>query len=247
MSDIEARRNSLLLQPRRALQTTLVSSNNERLRHVVRQLAERDPSQADGFDLRELGRLRVPDTVACRAAENACRDASSGALVNHCFRSFAWGVLLGTSRKIRADSELLYVAAMLHDLGLTPSHDRGGCFECDGADAARRILTMVGWVEPRRATVAEAIYLHMHDVDEWDSPEAQLLALGTAADVSGRLVLELNETARSAVLDSFPRNGFKREFVMLLREQAARKPHCVVAEYLHSGLEERILDAPFDD
>jgi hypothetical protein len=215
------------------------NAQNERLRSLVRD--------AGRLDLHELGGLRVPDTVACRAAEKVCRRASSEALVNHCFRSFAWGVLLGASRQITADAELLYVAALLHDLGLTSGYDRGGCFESDGADAAREILAAVGWEEVRRETVAEAIYLHMHEVGEGDSPEAQLLALGTSADVSGRRILELEEALRRALLEAFPRDGFKREFVALFREQARRKPDCVVAEYLRWGLEERIVAAPFDD
>jgi len=88
---------------------------------------------------------------------------------------------------------------------------------------------------------------YWHEVDEGDSPEAQLLALGTAADATGRSVLELDEAPRRLLLEAFPRNGFKREFAALFRKQAKRKPDCVVAEYLRSGVEERIAAAPFDD
>jgi hypothetical protein len=131
------------------------------------------------------------------------------------------------------DAELLYVAAMLHDIGLTPAYDRGGCFERDGADAAREILADLGWPAERAETAAEAIYLHMHEVGPGDSPEAVLLDLGTAVDVRGVRLGDVPDASRGFVLDRFPRLGFKEHFVGLFEDQARRKPHCVVHAFLY--------------
>jgi hypothetical protein len=220
------------------------------LRDLTRTLEQSDLAVDLGIsvDPSELGRLSVPDTPATREAEAVCRESSGGSLTNHCLRSYAWGVLLGLSEGISFDAESLYAAAMMHDLGLTPAYDRGQCFETDGADAAREILSRLGWLEQAIGTVSEAIYLHMHDIPDDATGEARLLALGTSADVSGRRVLELAEPTRDAVLRLFPRLGFKRLFIDLFEDQARRKPNCIVHRYMREyGLADLILAASYDE
>lgn len=215
-------------------------SRDEHLRNLASRLDA-------GVDLHDLERLTLPDTAAARHAEEICRAASSQSLANHCFRSYAWGAALGVRDGIVWDAEVLYVAAMFHDLGLTAAYDRGGCFEQDGADAAWETLTGLGWSAPRAATVADAVYLHMHVTTDEDTPEARLLDRGTAADVRGVRITEVADPTKSLVLDRFPRLGFKEHFVALLEDQARRKPSCVVHRYLHErGAAREIRAAPFD-
>ncbi len=175
----------------------------------------------------------MPDTAAARRAEDICRAVSSASLANHCFRSYAWGALLGIRDGVAWDAELLYVAAMLHDIGLMPAYDRGGCFERDGADAARELLAELGWPAERADAAADAIYLHMHEVGPDDSPEALLLDLGTGVDVRGVRLADVPAAPRAFVLDRFPRLGFKEHFIELFEDQARRKPHCVVHAFLY--------------
>lgn len=200
-----------------------------------------------GVSRAELDTLSVPDSRVCREVEQLCRDVSSEALANHCLRSYAWAVLLGRHDGIIWDREHLFAAAMLHDLGLTTSYDRGSCFEVDGASAAREILTDLGYDSGSSESVADAIYLHMHEVSAEDSGEARLLAAGTSADVSGRRALEIPRRARSLVLEMFPRRGFKAEMIGLFEAQAERKPWCIVARYLEDGIRKRILDSPYTE
>ena len=212
----------------------------------LRLLASRLDAGA-GVDRHDLEHLTVPDTAVARRCEELCREASSPSLANHCFRSYAWGALLGIRDGLAWDAELLYAAAMLHDIGLTPAYDRGGCFERDGADAAREILGGLGWEDARAGAAADAIYLHMHTVGEDDTPEARLLDLGTAVDVRGVRLADVPAAPRALVLDLFPRLGFKEHFIELFEDQARRKPNCVV----HAFLYERdgaaaIRNAPYD-
>ena len=46
------------------------------------------------------------------------REFSSPALVNHCLRSYLWAAAYGAEHRLIFDAELLYVSAMLHDIGL---------------------------------------------------------------------------------------------------------------------------------
>jgi HD domain len=219
-------------------------------REVARSLGRSSVAGLLGLsvDPRDLAKLSVPDTAAAREAEDLCREASSESLANHCFRSFAWGVFLGVADGYTYDGEALYVASMLHDLGLTPAFDRGGCFEDDGATAAREVLHRLGWDGARVDLVADAIRLHMHDITPGDSSEAHLLTFGTSADVSGRRALEIDARLRKAILAVYPRLGFKRHFSALFLDQATRKPSCVVHRYVHErGLLELIANAPYDE
>lgn len=216
-------------------------TGSETLRALVTRL-----ESAAGLDRHDLELLTVPDTAAARRAEEICRDVSSTSLANHCFRSYAWGALLGLRDGVRWDAELLYAASMLHDLGLTPAYDRGGCFERDGADAARELLTELGWPAERADAAADAIYLHMHEVGPDDGPEALLLDLGTAVDVRGFRLGDVPDVSRTFVLDRFPRLGFKEHFIELFEDQARRKPNCIVAAFIASGSADRIRAADFD-
>jgi HD domain len=226
-----------------------VPSQNETLRALVTRLGRGEIGAAlsGQVDPLDLDRLTVPDSRAYREAERVCLHYSSVALANHCFRSYAWGALLGTVDGIGWDPELLYAAAMLHDLGLTERYDIGGSFESDGAAAAREILADVGLLQSAVETVAEAIHLHMHVVTPRHSGEAQLLAFGAAADVTGQRMLEIIPKTRSFILATLPRAGIKQELIALFEDQAHRTPDCIVETYMANGLGDRILAAPFDD
>ena len=71
----------------------------------------------------DLDAVRVPDSALAKAAESYVSALSSGSLVNHLYRTYYWGTLLAQADKVRIkDEELFYVAALLHDLGLTKQH-----------------------------------------------------------------------------------------------------------------------------
>ena len=199
------------------------------------------------LDPHDLDKLAVPDTLAARRAEDICREVWDTSLVNHSYRTYAWGAVLGVAERRAFDAELLYVASLLHDIGLTERFDRGGCFESDGADAANELLLEVGWPSDRAQSAARAIYLHMHEVEETDGQEALLLSYGASLDVTGRRFDEIDGRARDPILDVYPRASFKQRFLELLSDQAARKPHCIARVYMESGLGDRILAAPFPD
>ncbi|MEV0307729.1 HD domain-containing protein [Nonomuraea fuscirosea] len=83
----------------------------------------------------------VPDTRLAAEATDFVRQATSDLIYHHSRRVYFWGVLQGRERDLSFDPELLYVAAMFHDLGLNEEHRGSGRrFEVDGADAARGFL-----------------------------------------------------------------------------------------------------------
>ena len=61
-----------------------------------------------------------PDTPAAAAAEYYLYALSSPVMVRHCKRSYLFGKALADKARMKPDLEALYVACLLHDLGLEP-------------------------------------------------------------------------------------------------------------------------------
>ena len=162
-------------------------------------------------------------------------------------RSYAWGALLGLSESRPFESEVLYVAALLHDIGLLESHDRGNDFEADGAAAAHELLTSVGWDGARADRAAHAIRDHWDGPEREDDVESLLLAYGTSVDVGGWRVQEFDRGTFDDVVATAPRDGFKQQFIELVEKQAAAKPWCHLGPLAADpGFARRVLAAPFD-
>ena len=85
--------------------------------------------------------IKVPDTTLVRNAMELARGLLEPFLFNHVMRSWLFGVVLSEGAEHAPDAELLAVAAVLHDLGLTDRYTGANRFEVDGANAARVFLS----------------------------------------------------------------------------------------------------------
>jgi HD domain len=191
--------------------------------------------------------LAVPTSAIARAATDLARDASPPFLFNHGARTFAWAVLIADKDRIAYDRELLYVGAILHDIGLTATFDGPRCFENEGAAAAAAFARDQGWDPLRAETLAEAIRLHMHPrVVPEDGAEGYLLGEATGCDCRGHRVGELDRATVAEVVAGIPWLDFTDAFIALCEDQARRKPGCLVDIYLQGGFAEKVRAAPFD-
>lgn len=189
-----------------------------------------------------------PDGAAAEAARLVCVECSSEALYNHAVRSFVFGAAYAQARSLDFDLELFYVAAMLHDFGLTTSFDNHALpFEEAGAHVVRVLTAGLGWPVERRDRAAEVIVLHMrHDVSTGEDVESHLLQVGTSADVSGLRVAEFDPQFVADLLAEYPRLGFAAEFLALVTDQATRKPSSAAAELVASGVAARLASNPLE-
>src|ERR1700684_2163757 len=98
--------------------------------------------------------VTVPDSKLARKATELVRGTESPLLFNHSTRVYYFASLAGKRRGLKFDPELLYVAAMFHDMGLTERYssepDR---FEVYGANAARGYLRQRNISQPEIDTV----------------------------------------------------------------------------------------------
>ena len=197
-------------------------------------------------DLLALG-MPVPDSALARQARERIADAAPPFLVNHSVRAYAWAVELARHDDRGFDPEILYVAAALHDIGLVPAYDLGGCFEVDGALAAEQLARDAGAPADRARAIYDAIALHMIErLPREPAAEVVLLWDSTGVDVTGYRYTDVRPSIIPGLLAAYPRLDFKRGFAALFVDQATRKPSCRVAEMVNTGKLEAIAQAPFD-
>jgi HD domain len=177
--------------------------------------------------------LQLPDSALVRQAVELAWSVSSPLLFNHVMRTYFFGRLLA-SQDDSADAEVVALAAVLHDLGLT-EHGRGPRrFEIEGADAARRFLRDKQMSPDRSWLVWDTIALHpLGDVNLHKEPEARIVQLGIVADAVGMGVDSLDPKAVAEVVGRYPRCGFKAGFFQLLASEAQAKPDTHVIHPVH--------------
>ena len=191
--------------------------------------------------------IPVPDSPLCRAARQRIESVAPPWLTNHSVRCYAWAVELARHDLLRFDQEILYVSALLHDIGLVPAYDLGGCYERDGAIEAKRLALEHGQPPRRARAIFDAIDLHqLDDTPPGSSNEVVLLNHSTGVDVTGFRYDDVRPEAIGPVLAAYPRLEFKREFAAAFRDQAARKPGCIGTEMIRGGILEEIENAPFE-
>jgi hypothetical protein len=189
-----------------------------------------------------------PVTPAAGAALSVATRFCSPALLNHCVLSYLWGAMYGTAHGIAFDDKLYYVAALLHDIGLTETFDSHRLpFEEAGGRLAWVFGVAAGWPAKRAARVSESIVRHRRDaVAPAGDPESHLLQVATTWEAAGRRPEEFPPDARAEILARYPRLGFGAEFLACLEDQARRKPGSVAAASVDKGLAGRIAANPLE-
>ena len=155
------------------------------------------------------------------------RDTESDLLFHHSARVYFWGALAGSRMRLKFDPELLYTAAMFHDIGLTPRYENSRLrFEVDGANAARDFLRGHAISESDIETVWNAVALHTTPgIPQFMRPEIALVQAGAGMDVAGRGYDQFSDAQRDAVVAAFPREAdFKHGIIDAFYQGMRRRP-----------------------
>ncbi len=194
--------------------------------------------------------ITAPDTALAKGAAALASMIEPPFLVRHSERTFQFGAYLLTAARRTFDSELLYVASMLHDIALgtemddnvTPFHLKGG------GVGAKYVL------DAKRSTVDaklifDAIALHMDLIAADDlRPEVAGVQMGAAADVVGLRRDQIAPEWLEVVLVVSPRLGMKESFIDVFGVEAKKKPYSRAAELIESfGFLDLIDASPFDE
>ena len=177
--------------------------------------------------------IKVPDTALVRDAIDLSRSLLEPFLFNHVMRSWLFGILLSEAAVVAPDAELLAVAAILHDLGLTERYTAENRFEVDGANAAREFMKDRGISAQKTQVVWDAIALHTTPtLALHKEPEVVMTHSGIAVDVLGAGLDRIPQEKQRAILTAFPRLAFKDEFKGCLCNVVRQKPMTAIDNIL---------------
>ena len=171
--------------------------------------------------------VMIPDSKLAREATELVHDTESTLLFNHSTRVYYFASLAGKRRRLKFDPELLYVAAMFHDMGLTPRYSsESDRFEVDGANAARGFLRQRNISQPEIDTVWTAIALHTTPgIPQYMHPVVALLTNGVEMDVLGIAYSEFSDSDRQAIVGAYPRTEhFKEDIIQAFYGGIRQKP-----------------------
>lgn len=175
----------------------------------------------------EIAGIRIPDSRLAREVSQFVRDTESDFLFQHSTRVFIWGALVGERKHLTVDPELLYTAALFHDIGLTAgfrdSHLR---FEVDGANAARDFLRSHSISDADIEQVWLAIALHTTPgISPHLQPLVALTAEGVMMDLVGLGYDQFTAAQRGAVEAVFPHPPeFAEQLLQDLYDGLAHRP-----------------------
>jgi putative nucleotidyltransferase with HDIG domain len=186
---------------------------------------------------RQIAGIDVPRDEASAAAWRRAQTALPEYLFAHSVRSYCWATEIARREGWTFDPDVLWTAALFHDVGLARLSSNTMCFEVEGAEIARRFLERHGMDPAAADRAAIAIILHMQpNVTLADGVESVLLDRATGIDVRGAEI-DTVERVRDDVIRAFPRGSFDRWFIRAIRHEAASRPTCQSAAFVRRARE----------
>lgn len=185
----------------------------------------------------------IPDSAYATRAIEYAGTLCPAFMIHHCFRSYCFGAILAARNQLHLDREVFFVAAMLHDLGLSETYaSEPGSFEWVGAKLAYDFSVSQLQTDVAAAAVHNAIALHTSvGIAGGEVPEIALLHYGTGMDLFGMRLDEIPGSALKEILDRYPRSEFRQTFGQCLTHQARIKPDSQIAAGVGIGICDRIL------
>ena len=171
--------------------------------------------------------VKVPDSRLAREATQFIRDTESDFLFQHSTRVYLWAALAGQRRGLNFDPELLYTAALFHDVGLTAGFGESRLrFEVDGANAARDFLRGHGISDADIEKVWLAIALHTTPgISPHLHPIVALTAEGVMMDLVGLGYDQFTDAERQAVEAIYPHSPrFAEDVLQALYDGLKHRP-----------------------
>jgi hypothetical protein len=187
--------------------------------------------------------LEPPATDWARAAVAESEPLSCG-FWRHSMRAWYFATALSQADGKHVDHELLFVVAVLHDLGLfLPMPDR--CFTVAGAEAVKRTAIAAGVPGDRAQLAADAVFRHI-SVRKPAEDTARYLQAGSLLDIAGTRVWDLDPRVVALACRQWSRQGFPGEVTVKWHEECrrfpegranyARRPGCLLVPLLHAPL-----------
>jgi hypothetical protein len=189
------------------------------------------------------------------------RALSEPYLFNHAVRSWLFAVQLAALRGLSYDGEVVAVASLLHDLGLTKEYQGKRRFEVEGADAAWALAKEEGMDNRRSQLLWYCVALNATlSISPYAEPEVGICTAGAGADFAGLLYERIPTADAARILVAFPRLQMKRQLKECLCDVARVRPQTTYENFIRDFGErfvegykppistvDLLLNAPFDE
>ena len=209
---------------------------------------------------RVLAGVSVPDTSLVARAIEYARAYSEPYLFNHVMRSWLFAVTLAQLDNTPHDAEVLAVATVLHDVGLSRDFDGPLRFEVQGANAARKFAREAGIDERRAQLIWDGVALNSTpSIALYKETEVALCSAGTVLDWAGQGSEKLMDSQIAAILQAFPRLDMKQRFTRAVCGLVETRPGTTydnfardfgerfVAGYKAPSTVDYLLNSPFSE
>jgi hypothetical protein len=199
------------------------------------------PSGSEPLPITVAG-VRLPDSRIAKLATEFSRSAYPPYLFNHAARTFLFGALVGRALGQSLDEEILYLASILHDLGLAERFQGELPFEIQGAETAKRFLTEHSYDKEKVAIVWDGIAMHASLIGQFKQPEIALVGEGAGADVAGPDLGQVKKGDVEEILRAFPRLKFKTAFVKTCADVLRVHPRAASSSFMRDIRERYVPD-----
>ena len=210
---------------------------------------------------REIAGVTVPDTALVARAMEEARALSEPYLFNHAVRSWLFSVQLAELQGVSYDEEVVAVASLLHDVGLTKECQGKRRFEVEGADAARNLAKTGGMDNRRAQLIWYCVALNATlSISPYADPEVGICTAGAGVDFAGLLYERIPTADAARILAAFPRLQMKRQLKECLCGIAQARPETTYENFVRDFGErfvegykpaistvDLLLNAPFDE
>jgi hypothetical protein len=202
----------------------------------------------------------VPDGPLVAAAIEYAQRLSEPYLFNHAMRSWLFAELMGRTRRLDYDREVVAVGTILHDIGLTASVSGPNRFEVNGADAARAFIAGRGLSERRTQLIWDLVALNSTpSLALHKEPEVAVGTMGIGLDYGGFGLDALQAGDVARILGAFPRLRMKDRFSETCCHLVVKRPDASHDNFLRDFGErfvpgykavstvDMLMNAPFDE
>ncbi len=230
---------------------SLVSSAEDRIAPAIPALGEPLPTTVAG--------VRLIDSNIANLATDFSRSVYPPYLFNHAVRTFLFGSLVGRALGQKFDEEILYLACLLHDLGLTERFQGESPFEIQGAETAKRFLEEHAYAKEKLGIVWDGIAMHASAIGQYKQPEIALVGEGAGADVIAPDFSQISKSDVEEIVKAFPRLKFKDAFVKTCADVIRKHPRAASSSFMRDIREryvpefhprnfcDRVTEAPFTE
>jgi hypothetical protein len=240
------------------LQSTQRDLRDSKRRTLMDIETVRDSQNAAGSQL--IAGVSVSDGPLIRAAIDYARRLSEPYLFNHAMRSWLFAELMGGTKGLAYDREVVAIGTILHDIGLTTGVSGPNRFEVNAANAVRSFLAGQGLSDRRMQLVWDLVALNSTpSLALHKEAEVAVGTMGIGVDYGGFGLDALDAGDVRRIVSAFPRLKMKNKFSEACCRVVTERPETssdnflrdfgerFVPGYKPGSTVDLLINAPFDE